>query len=97
MIGLDVKSGTLVEGGPGVETAKILENLENALSDFGLTWNDLFGATLYTTRFDDFAEINKAWEQEFHEDNPPPARTAVGVSALPLGASVEIEFRFFRE
>ena len=27
----------------------------------------------------------------------PPARTAVGVAALPLGASVEIEFRLYKE
>ena len=33
----------------------------------------------------------------FSEDVQPPARTAVGVGALPLGATVEIGFEFYKE
>ena len=97
MIGLDRETGSLVTGGPAAETAKILNNLERALPDFNLTWDNLFQATVFTTRFDEFPLINGAWEHTFNDNNPPPARTAVGVSALPLGASVEIEFRFYKE
>ena len=97
MIGLDPKEGALVKGGVETETTQILANLQNALPDFGLSWNDLFQATIFTTKFDEFALINRAWERVFDETNLPPARTAVGVTALPLFAAVEIEFRFYKE
>ncbi|MFJ2989685.1 RidA family protein [Collimonas sp. NPDC087041] len=94
MIALDPISGQLVDGGPGAETACILANLQRALSDYGVALDDLLIARIFTTRFESFAEINAAWEAFFGGDMTPPARTSVGVSALPLGASVEIEFSF---
>ncbi len=97
MIALDKDSGQLESGGVGAETTKILANLLGALPDFGLTLGDLVSANIYTTRMDQFAEVNRAWEAVFTQDIRPPARTSVGVSALPLGASVEIEFMFYRE
>ncbi|MCZ6487042.1 MAG: RidA family protein [Gammaproteobacteria bacterium] len=97
MIALDKDSGELESGGVGKETSKILDNLLQALPDFGLALEDLISATIYTTRFEMFPEINKAWEDVFTEDVRLPARTAMGVSALPLNANVEIEFMFYRE
>jgi len=41
--------------------------------------------------------INQAWEEVFTEDVVPPARSAIGVAALPLNALVEIEFAFYKE
>jgi 2-iminobutanoate/2-iminopropanoate deaminase len=96
MIALDPVTGRLVEGGPGAETRRILDNLRRALPEYGLSLDDLLIARLYTTRFDAFAEINAAWEALFSNGLVPPARTSVGVSALPLGASVEIEFSFVK-
>lgn len=96
MIALDPATGQLVDGGPGAEASRILDNLRNALPDYGLTLDDLLIARIYTTRFDAFAEINAAWEVFFTHGLVPPARTSVGVSALPLGASVEIEFSFVK-
>jgi len=93
MIALDHASGRLEAGGPEAEARKILANLLKALPDFGLTLDDLLIARVFTTRFDDFPSINKAWEEVFGAITPP-ARTAMGVAALPLGATVEIEFTF---
>lgn len=97
MIGLDLEGGKLVEGGPEVETRKILQNLANALPDLDMSLDNLVSATVFTTQFDRFPLINKAWEEVFTPDVVPPARTAVGVAALPLGASVEIEFRLYKK
>lgn len=94
MIALDPATGTLEAGGPGAETARILATLRAALPELGLTLNDLLIARIFTTRFDEFPAINRAWEAVFAEGVVPPARTSVGVSALPLGATVEIEFTF---
>ena len=97
MIALDKDSGKLEAGGVGPESKKILANLLSALPDFGLSLGDLVSANIYTTRLDQFADINKEWEAVFTPDIRPPARTSVGVSALPLGASVEIEFLFYKD
>jgi 2-iminobutanoate/2-iminopropanoate deaminase len=97
MIALDKDSGELESGGVGAETRKILDNLLKALPDFDLTLAELVSATIYTTQFDEFPDINAAWENVFTNDIRPPARTAVGVSALPLNANVEIDFMFFKE
>ena len=56
--------------------------------------DDLYSVTIYTTRFDQFPEINKSWEAVISADRRLPARTAVGVSALPVNATVEMEFWF---
>ncbi len=97
MIALDTESGVLESGGPGAEAAKILDNLRRAMGDFGLSYDNLIAATIYTTEMARFDEINRAWEAVFTDEVTPPARTAIGVVALPLGASVEIEFRFYKE
>ncbi|MDA0824110.1 MAG: RidA family protein [Proteobacteria bacterium] len=96
MIALDKNSGKLESGGPGSETAKILQNLVDAMPDFKLGLADLVSATIYTTEFSEFPAINAAWEAVFTTDVQPPARTSIGVAALPLGATVEIEFMFYK-
>lgn len=94
MVALNPATSQLEQGGPGAETARILANLQAALPDYGLHLDQLLIARIFTTRMDAFADINAAWEAMFAEGGTPPARTSVGVSALPLGASVEIEFSF---
>ena len=96
MIALDIHSGVLEAGGAGAETAKILENLVRALPDFDLSLTDLASARIYTTDFAAFPAINAAWEEVFTAEVEPPARSAIGVVALPLGASVEMEFDFYK-
>ncbi|MBS0506309.1 MAG: RidA family protein [Proteobacteria bacterium] len=96
MVGLDPATGALVAGGLVAEARQILQNLRAALPDYGVGLEHLVAARIYTTEFARFAEINQVWEA-FFADIAPPARTAVGVSALPLAAAIEIEFTFYRE
>jgi len=96
MVGLAPGTGALAEGGAGPETRCILANLLNALPDFALSLAELMSVTIYTTDFARFAEINDAWEEVFTDGARLPARTVAGVSALPLGATVEMEFWFYR-
>jgi 2-iminobutanoate/2-iminopropanoate deaminase len=96
MIALDAVTGSVEAGGAGAEAAKILANLKAALPDLDLRLDQLVSARIYTTRFDLFAAINSAWEAALQELSVPPTRTSVGVAALPLGASVEMEFEFYK-
>lgn len=98
LIALDNETGALVPGGVGPETGKILENLQLLMAEFALGWEHLAFARVFSSDFARFAEFNAAWEALFNNlDVPPPARTSVGVNALPLNASIEIEFTFYKE
>lgn len=82
-------------GGAAAETQRIFDNLKLALPDYGLSLQDMTLARIYTTDFAAFGQINAVWEVVF-TDIAPPARTSLGVQALPLGATVEIEFAFYQ-
>lgn len=97
MVALDPLTGTLQTGGAGAETKRILANLSAALPEVGLTPHDLAIARIYTTRFEEFSAINAAWEEWLGATITPPARTSAGVVALPIGATVEMEFAFYRK
>ena len=98
LIGLDNDTGELVAGGIGKETETILENLQLLMTEFGLDWGHLAFVRVYAVDFANFADFNIAWEALFNTISvPPPARSSVGVSALPLNATVEIEFTFYKE
>lgn len=96
MVALDLATGALISGCVAAQTQQILHNLEQALPDYGLTLEHMVSARIYCTEFEKFNEVNAAWEA-FFAHVAPPARTSVGVSALPLGARVEIEFSFYRD
>jgi len=96
MIGLNL-DGKLSQGQVEDETRQILKNMVSAAQELDLGLEHLVSANIFTTRFDQFPLINKVWEEFFTVDVPPPARTSVGVAALPLGATVEMSFRFYRE
>lgn len=95
MVGLDPATGQLVAGGTAAETQRIFDNLKLALPDYGLNLQDMTLARIYTTDFATFRQINTVWDAVF-TDIAPPARTSLGVQALPLGATVEIEFAFYQ-
>ena len=92
MIGLDARSGKLAAGGAGAEAAQILANLQALLDEQGWSLDQMLVARIYCRDFDDFPQINLVWETCF-DGVVPPARTSVGVSALPLRAAVEMEFQ----
>ena len=47
------------------------------------------GHAVYVTDVSVFAEMNEAYASYFPSD--PPARTTIGVAALPMGAEVEMD------
>lgn len=96
LLGLD-DYGNLVSGGPGMETAQILGYLPGLLASLEMDWHNLVFARIFCADFAKFAEVNSAWEAVFGDGITPPARSAVGVASLPLGATVEIEFVLYKD
>lgn len=87
-IGIDPISGNLLEGvGPQAERA--LRNLSAVLDAAGLTLADVVKTTIFLADMNDFGAVNEVYAAFFPD--PPPARSTVGVAALPRGARVEIE------
>jgi len=88
-IPLDPDSGELVGSSPGEQATRCLQNLQAVCEGAGTSLDRAVRLTIYTTELGAFAEINEAYAAFF--DTDPPARAAVGVTALPKGATVEID------
>jgi 2-iminobutanoate/2-iminopropanoate deaminase len=86
---LDPATGNLVEGGIERETERVIANLTAVLDAAGVTWNDVVKTTIFLVDMGDFATVNGIYGR--YVGDPPPARSTVGVAALPKGAHVEIE------
>ena len=81
--------GELVEGGVEVEARQVLANLAAVFADCGTDWSHVARSTIFLTDLGNFATVNALYEGAIGAHRP--ARTTVGVAALPAGASVEIE------
>ena len=88
-IPLDPASGQLVDGPFEEQVYQVLRNLSGILSTGGSDLNHVLKFTVYLTDLGNFPVLNQVFEKYFAQD--PPARSAVQVAALPLGAEVEIE------
>jgi 2-iminobutanoate/2-iminopropanoate deaminase len=88
-IGIDPTTGELA--GPDFETQarQTLSNLHNVLAAAGCSFADVVKSTIYVTDLDDFARLNELYGEAMA--GHMPARSTVQVSALPLGARVEID------
>ena len=82
-------AGKLVEGGIEAETAQVLANVSAVLGDVGAGWGDVARTTIFLTDLGNFATVNALYEGAIGPHRP--ARTTIGVAALPAGALVEIE------
>jgi 2-iminobutanoate/2-iminopropanoate deaminase len=88
-VGLDPATGTLAPGGAAAETSQALANIEGILGDCGASWNDVARVGIFLTDLGNFSAVNALYEATVGGHRP--ARTTVGVGALPGGAAVEIE------
>ncbi len=86
---LDSETGKLVSGGVAAQTQQCFDNLLSVLKEAGLTSENVEKVNVYLADMDDFEAMNAVYSRQFTE--PYPARTTIGVKALPLGASIEIE------
>ena len=88
-IPLDPATGQLVEDGIEAQTRQSLANLQAILEAAGSSLADVVKVTVFLIDMTEFKAMNGIYAQFFPDS--PPARSAVQVGALPLGARVEIE------
>ncbi len=88
-VGLDPGTGSLVTGGVEAETRQALSNIGAILSDCHADWSDVAKVGIFLTDLGNFAAVNALYEEAVGSHRP--ARTTVGVAALPAGAGIEIE------
>ena len=73
------------------QTRRVMENLKIVLAGIGLDLGHVLQCRCYLTRFErDYAAFNEVYQGYFAPDRRP-ARTTIGVTALAVGALVEID------
>ena len=72
------------------ETKQVLKNIEAILRASGFKPSQVIRTTIYLVDLRDFEKVNRIYS-EFFNGGISPARACVQVSALPKGATVEID------
>lgn len=91
---LGISDGVLVEGGVAAQTTQAVANLKSQLESVGAGLGDIAKTLCFLTDMDTFATFNEAYVAGF--GNARPARSTIGVAALPFGGAVEIEAWAFK-
>jgi 2-iminobutanoate/2-iminopropanoate deaminase len=89
-----ISDGALVDGGLEAQLRQALANLSELLGSKGASLGDVTKTTVFLTDMADYAEMNRIYIEVFGDHRP--ARSAVAVAALPIGARIEIEAWAYR-
>ncbi len=86
---IGMRDGKLVHGGTQDQLRQALANVRSLLEAEGATLADVVKTTVFLRHLSDYAAMNDTYIAAFGDHRP--ARSAIGVSELPLNALVEIE------
>lgn len=84
-----LSEGKLVSGGLEGELRQAISNLRGHLEANGASLTDVVKTTVFLRHMNDYPLMNEVYMEEFGDHRP--ARSAVGVAELPIGALVEVE------
>ena len=87
-IPINPETGKLLKGDIKKETEQVMKNIQAILKANDMTFSDVVKCTVFLTDIRDYKAMNEVYGS-FYEDKFP-AREAIEVSNLPLGASIEI-------
>ena len=82
-------TGVLVAGDITAQATQVFENLKAVLGAANASFDDVVRVGIYLTDLGNFSAVNEVMKQYFRE--PYPARSTIGVAALPRDAQVEID------
>ena len=86
---IDPATGQLVEGDIAAQARRAFDNLKAVCEAAGGSFDDIVRVGLYLTDLGQFAQVNAVMAEYFSQ--PYPARSTIGVSALPRGAAFEVD------
>ena len=84
-----IADGQLVSGGIDAELRQAMANMAGLLESEGASLDDVVKTTVFLRHMRDYAVMNDVYVELFGDHRP--ARSAVAVAELPIGALVEIE------
>lgn len=84
-----LKDGAMVTGGVEGELRQAFANLRSLLASEGAELTDVVKTTVFLLHMRDYLHMNEVYMEEFGHHRP--ARSAVAVAELPVGALVEME------
>jgi reactive intermediate/imine deaminase len=93
-IPLDPATGELITGDIDAQARRVFENLRAVIKAAGAGFADVARVGIYLTDLSNFAAVNAVMAEYFQQ--PYPARSTIGVAALPRGAQVEIDLVLVR-
>ena len=88
-IGIVPGTLTLVPGGIEEEARQTMANIRTSLEAHGFSMSDLVKCTVMLADISEWPAFNEIYRSALSE--PYPARSALGVNGLALGARVEVE------
>lgn len=88
-IPLDPASGELVTGDIAAQTRRVFDNLKAVTQAAGGDLDSIVRVCIYLTDLTNFPVVNEVMSGYFKA--PYPARSTIGVAALPKGAQVEVD------
>jgi reactive intermediate/imine deaminase len=89
-IPLDPTTGEVAEGEIEAHATRVFENLRAVLEAAGSGLERVLRTSIYLTDLSLFPRVNAIYERHFTGD-PKPARSTIGVAALPLGVQIEVD------
>ncbi|MEL6983113.1 MAG: Rid family hydrolase, partial [Actinomycetota bacterium] len=84
-----IADGALVDGGFEAQFRQAMTNLQGLFEGEGSSLSAITKTTVFLTDMADYAAMNEIYLEFFGDHRP--ARSAVAVAQLPLGALAEIE------
>lgn len=88
-IAIDPKTNEVLKVSVKEQTHQVMKNIDAVLKQAGLGYGNIVKSTIFVTDMNDFATVNEVYSSYLQA--PYPARSTVGVAALPKGVNVEIE------
>ena len=89
MIPVDPSTGKLAAEDVVGQARQVFENIKTVLEEQNLSMADILKTTVFLTDLGSFGAVNEIYAAYFGPDYP--ARSCVQVSALPMGALIEVE------
>jgi 2-iminobutanoate/2-iminopropanoate deaminase len=87
-IPINPETGQLLKGDIKKETEQVMKNIQAILKANEMTFSDVVKCTVFLTDIRDYKAMNEVYGSFFNDRFP--AREAIEISNLPLGASIEI-------